>query len=89
MKIELITRQDLEKLKQDLIEEIAKLMRSQKSDLSKEWLRSKEVRKLLNVSSSTLVNMRIKGLLTPSKISGVYYYKRSEIEALLENGTQE
>lgn len=89
MNIEIITKQDLENFKNDLLQELSKVISSNNTELEKTWLRSKEVKKLLGISSSSLVNLRIKGLLNPSKVSGVYYYKLSEVQALLENGTQE
>jgi len=46
----------------------------------KEYLRTKEVNKILgNISPGTLQNLRVKGPLKPSKIEGVYYYKLSEV----------
>jgi len=53
--IDLITKDDLELFKQDLIREISALIKPQNHD-PKQWLRSVEVRKLLHISPGTLQN---------------------------------
>ena len=84
MQIELVTRQDLENFKRDLVRELAEFMSQHTGEKEKEWLRSKEVRQLLGgISANTLQNLRIKGLLHPTRVEGVYYYKLSEIKDLL------
>ncbi len=89
MEIEIITKRDLEDFRNRLIQEIAQLIGIRKPETEKEYLRSKEVRKLLGgISNGTLQNLRVKGLLKPSKIEGVYYYKLSEVTALLNGGTR-
>lgn len=84
MQVELVTRQDLEAFRKDLVRELAEVIRQQPGEKHKEWLRSKEVRQMLGgISANTLQNLRVKGLLSPTKIEGVFFYKLSEIEALL------
>lgn len=81
-KIELLTKDDLLVFKQELLQDIAVLL-TQRPDHPKKYLRSKEVRKRLNISAGTLVNMRIRGVLTGTKIGGCYYYEEAQIESLL------
>lgn len=87
MVVEIITRDDLEKFRFQLLEDIKVLIQS-KQQGEKKWLRSGEVRKLLKISSSTLQNLRVTGKLHPSKIGGIMYYNYDEIEKLLikQNG---
>ena len=88
MQVELITKQDLEIFKQQLVSELSDLLRVTPSKSEKEYLRTNEVRKMLGgISPGTLQNLRVKGLLKPSKIEGVFYYKLSEVEALLDEGS--
>lgn len=88
MEIEIITRRDLEEFRYRLIDELVEIIRNQDSKTEAEYLRSKEVRKLLGgISNGTLQNLRVKGLLKPSKIEGVFYYKLSEVKALLNAGS--
>jgi excisionase family DNA binding protein len=52
----------------------------------KEWLKNSEVRKLLKVSSNTVQRLRISGKLPSTKVGGVHYYRRDDIEKLLDSG---
>ncbi len=82
MNIEFITKEDLKKL-EDLLYEIKGLLKPGQGQ-SKQCLKSYEVRKLLNISSGTLQNLRVNGTLRYTKIGGLLYYKREDIETLLE-----
>ena len=50
---------------------------------TKQWLKSKEVRKLLNISPGTLQTLRINKTLSYTKIGGILYYNNADIEKLL------
>jgi hypothetical protein len=50
------------------------------------WLRSADVRKMLNISDSTLQTMRISGALPAYKLGNSWFYKHDEIIHALENG---
>ena len=54
------------------------------SETTPQWLRSSEVRKLLQISPGTLQNLRINGTLQPNRIGGILYYKYTDILKLLE-----
>ena len=84
MNIEVITRSDFQLLKDELIAELKALF-SPSDQGQKAWLKSNEVRKLLSCSHGTLQNLRIKGILTPNKIGGVWYYQTEQISNLLQN----
>jgi predicted site-specific integrase-resolvase len=51
---------------------------------SKKWLKSNEVRKLLNISPGTLQNLRINGTLRYTKMGSIIYYKQEDINKVLE-----
>ena len=87
MNVELITRQDLREFKNDLLNEIKQIIKPGQGQ-NKQWLKSVEVRKLLNISPGTLQNLRINGTLRYSKIGGMMYYKLEDIHKLLEGGQQ-
>ena len=55
---------------------------------SKQWLKSYEVRKLLNISPGTLQNLRVNGILRYTKIGSLLYYKLGDIEKLLEDNSR-
>lgn len=81
--IEIVTKDDLELFKQDLIREISTLIKPQNHD-PKQWLRSVEVRKLLDISPGTLQNFRVNGTLTFTKVGGIFFYKYDDILKVLE-----
>jgi len=85
MNIEILTKSDLQNFKQELIAEIQNIV-GDTSSKEQKWLKGIEVRELLNISPGTLQNLRINGSLKPSKIGGTLFYKRSDIETLLEDG---
>lgn len=85
MQVELITREDLRVFKSDLLNEIRQIVKP--GQLSqKQWLKSCEVRKMLNISPGTLQNLRINGTLNYTKIGGILYYKLEDIQKLLGGG---
>ncbi|HEY2581199.1 MAG TPA: helix-turn-helix domain-containing protein [Mucilaginibacter sp.] len=86
MNIEFITKDDLRKL-ENLLYEIKGLIKPGHGQ-SKQWLKSYEVRKLLNISPGTLQNLRVNGTLRYTKIGGLLYYKLEDIEKLLEGNSR-
>ena len=87
MQVELISKEDLKVFKSELLQEIKQLMQPGTGQ-SKQWLKSNEVRKMLNISPGTLQNLRINGKLRFSKIGGMMYYKLEDINKVLEGGFQ-
>jgi hypothetical protein len=83
MQIEILTREELHRFKSELIAEIKQTIRTDQPVTHKQFLRSSEVRKLLKISSGTLQNLRIKGILPYEKIGGIFYYAHADIEQLL------
>jgi hypothetical protein len=84
MSVEVLTKEDLQVFRRDLLEDISNLLTKNKPDL-KVWLKAKEVRKLLNISPGTLLRMRAKRELRYSKIGGTYYYCDQDIQKMLAN----
>lgn len=87
MSVDLVTREDLQAFRQQLMNDIKELFLP-KHTTTKPWLRSSEVRKLLNISPGTLQSFRVNRQLKPSKIGGIHFYRYSEIEKLLNENTE-
>ena len=81
------TLADLERMKAEIIQAIREASKSN-STLEKKWFRSKEVREILGISSSTLQTMRIKREIPYSKVSGILYYPADGIQNLLNKNLQ-
>jgi hypothetical protein len=86
MAVQVITMEDLNEFRTLLLKDLKEIIQS-KPQHEKQWLKSKEVRKLLNISPGTLQNLRINGTLTYTKVGGIMYYDNSDIEKLL-NGNK-
>jgi len=86
MNVEIITREDLNEFRILLLNDLKEIINS-KPQQPKEWLKSNEVRKLLNISPGTLQNLRITGTLSYTKIGGIMYYNHTDINKLL-NGNK-
>lgn len=82
MHVEIITKDDLRQFKTELLNDIKAIVKPQEK--AKEWLKSAEVRKMLNISPGTLQNLRINRTLRYTKIGGMMFYKLEDITRLLE-----
>ena len=76
MQVELVTKEDLQLFRQQLLNDLKSIMASPQPQPA-QWLRSGEVRKLLKISAGTLQNLRITAVLNPVKIGGSFYYQSS------------
>lgn len=83
MSAQIITTEDLKEFKTELLQDIKNLLKEQQNPVTKKWLKSIEVRKLLNISPGTLQTLRINGSLPYTKIGGTNYYNFTDIEKLL------
>ncbi|WP_316834969.1 helix-turn-helix domain-containing protein [Pedobacter nutrimenti] len=88
MSVEIITKEDLEQFRKDLLSDIEQIFKNtpvpMQAEAPEEWLKSAEVKARLKISFSSLQNLRISGKVNPKKILGVYYYNRKEIDALFK-----
>ena len=88
MAIEVITREDLNEFRTLLLADLSEMLNS-KPQQQKQWLKSNEVRKLLNISTGTLQNLRINGTLTYTKIGGIIFYAYADLQKVLEKNKVE
>ena len=86
MAVQIITLEDLNEFRSQLLNDLKEIIQS-KPQQTKRWLKSNEVRKLLNISPGTLQNLRINGTLSYTKIGGIMYYNHADIDKLL-NGNK-
>ena len=88
MAIEVITREDLNEFRTLLLSDLNAIFNS-KPQQQKQWLKSSEVRKLLNISPGTLQNLRVNGTITYTKIGGILYYASNDLDKVLETNKVE
>ncbi|WP_177765231.1 helix-turn-helix domain-containing protein [Flavobacterium sp. I3-2] len=80
----MLTKDDLRQLRILIVNDIKEFLeieikKTNEDDLNSEWLRSKSVRKFLDISPGTLQNLRISGKIQFKQIMGSYYYKKSDL----------
>lgn len=83
MAVEIITREDLNEFRSLLLTDLKEIFKYNTKP-QKQWLKSNEVRNLLNISAGTLQNFRINGTLSYTKIGGTIFYAYLDIEKILE-----
>lgn len=83
MSVEIITKEDLIQTKDEIIQEMKRLVSKQYLG-EKRLLKAKEVMKVLGISPGTLQNMRINGTLPYSMVGGLTYYVYEDILKVIE-----
>jgi hypothetical protein len=81
MTFEVITKKDLDDLKLEIIKEVSTLLGKRREE--KKWLKSADVKEMLNISAGTLQNLRVNGTLPFTKLGGTMYYEYNDVLGLL------
>jgi len=85
---QLVTIEDLVDFKSELLGDIRKIIKEISGPPQKKWLKSHEVRKLLDISPGTLQNLRLNGTLPFSRIGSVIFYDYEDIQKLITSKKQ-
>ena len=80
---QLVTLDDLEKFRINLLIDIRKMLDGQLSKPPKRWIKSREVKKMLNISGGTLQALRNTGQLPFKRVGGLMFYDAAEIDLTL------
>lgn len=84
-----ITKDDLKQFGQLLMEQFKQIIElnqnKEEGGLNPEWLKSRVVRKLMDMSSASLQNLRITGKVRFKKVLGSYYYSKSDLMNLFND----
>ena len=83
MEIELITKADFHLFKEDIVQELRKILQSSPTE-RKEWLKTSDVIELLSCSQGTLQNLRVNGTLPFTKMGGTIYYAYKDVMKVLD-----
>ena len=83
MSAKIITTEDLQEFKADLLEAMTKLLSNRNQLTERKYLKSSEVIKMFQISSGTLLNLRNNGTLPYTKIGGLIYYDLEEINKVM------
>jgi hypothetical protein len=80
---QLVTLADLDQFRSELLKDIRYLLNQKSAGVQKQWLKSHEVRRLLQISPGTLQHLRDTGQLPFTKLGGIIYYEYEVINARL------
>lgn len=86
MNVDVITREDLDGFKSELIRVF-----ESKLDLigqRHEFLTGEEVKELLDISTGTLQNYRIRGILNFAKVEGKIFYLYADVQKMIYDRLQ-
>lgn len=83
MSIEIVTKEDFENFKFELIKNIQNLFNTKPT---KKWLKTFEVMELLGLSEVKLQMLRDKRIIPFSKLGGICYYNIDDIDKVLKDG---
>lgn len=79
----------LAQFKNELLKELEAKMPKQSGMMEYKILKTKDLKKQLSISDSTIENLRNNGHLNFTKVGGTYFYYQSDVNAMLErNKTQ-
>lgn len=81
---EQITKDDLRQFTQLIINEI-RTKRENNDDFNPDWLKSRIVKKTLDISSASLQSLRTTGKVRCRKILGSYYYSKTDLINLFKD----
>lgn len=86
---EIVTKEDLRQFGLLLIDEIQGIFKevngTQKESLEPEWLKSRTVRKFLDISAGSVQNLRTTQKVRFKKVLGSYYYNKEDLQKLFDN----
>lgn len=80
--MDIITQQDLQVFREQLISDFDLLLERKSNSASSsqfEWIRSKAIRKIMDISPATLQNLRVSGKIRFKKVMGSYYYNKHDL----------
>lgn len=84
-----INKDDLRQFGLLLVDQFKQIIKNNQNkdddDLNPEWIKSRVVKKLMDMSAASLQNLRITGKVRFKKILGSYYYNKSDLMNLFND----
>jgi len=84
MPTQVLTTEDLEEFKHELLSDIKELLKTNSATLNKKYLKAIELKKILNISPTTLQTLRVNGILPYSKVGGIIFYDIDDINKVMK-----
>lgn len=83
MNLNIVTNEDLQNFKKELITELTAVINA-KPSMQVKWLKTHQVREMLGISAGTLQSLRISGQIEYTKVGGILFYNSDGIEKMME-----
>ncbi|WP_254906668.1 DNA-binding protein [Flavobacterium sp. FPG59] len=84
-----INKDDLRQFGLLLVDQFKQIIKNNQNkdddDLNPEWIKSRVVKKLMDISAASLQNLRITGKVRFKKVLGSYYYNKSDLMNLFND----
>lgn len=89
---EIVSKEDLRQFGILLLDNLRTIIQEnnleKKESIKPEWIKSKSVRKLLDISAGSVQNLRATQKVRFKKVLGSYYYNRQDLEKLFRDEPQ-
>lgn len=86
---EIVTKEDLRQFGLLLLDSMRSIIQDNSNEatglLQSEWLKSKAVRKLLDISAGSIQNLRMTRKVRFKKVLGSYYYNKEDLLKLFKD----
>jgi hypothetical protein len=86
---EIITNEDLRQFGLQLLEKVRIIVQeatnAQTESVKAEWLKSRAVKKLLDISAGSVQNLRVTHKVRFKKVLGSYYYNKDDLQKLFND----
>jgi len=86
---EIVTKEDLRQFGLLLLDSMRSIIQDNSNEaiglLQPEWLKSKAVRKLLDISAGSIQNLRMTQKIRFKKVLGSYYYNKEDLLKLFKD----
>lgn len=90
---EFVTKEDLRQFGLLLLDKIQAVFQDKnsatKDSLEPGWIKSKAVRKLLDISAGSVQNLRTSQKVRFKKVLGSYYYNKEDLQKLFDDETKQ
>ncbi len=81
-----VTKEDLRQFGILLLDKVGEVLKEslnvKTAEIQPEWLKSRAVRKMLDISAGSVQTLRIGGMVRFKKVLGSYYYNREDLQKL-------
>jgi len=78
-----VTKDDLRQFSLLIIDEVRKIVQAanekKEETIHLDWLKSRTVKKMLDMSPASMQNLRITGKVRCKKVMGSYYYNKTDL----------